>query len=96
MAFALFLLFRAYCASHHGGDVGRQLEVRLVVSGLKFWLVGAGSTLGARSNIVKVSFVSIHTVFESCEPKGPPALARSLGEACRIRFWELLAAFGCS
>ena len=67
-----------------------------MVSGLFFGLGDVGSTLGARSNIVKVSFVSIHTVFESCEPKGPPALARSLGEACRIRFWELLAPFGCS
>ena len=80
MAFALFLLFRSNCASHHGGDVGWRSNVRLVVSGLKFWLGGVGSSLGARSNIVKVDFVSIHTAFEYVPLKAPPALARSLGE----------------
>ena len=73
VAFALFLLFRADCASHHGGDVGWQSEVRLVVSGLKFWLGDLGSSLGARSNIVKVNFVSIYTAFEYVPLKESPA-----------------------
>ena len=60
--------------------MGWQSKVRLVVSGLKFWLGDPGSSLGARSNIVKVDFVSIHTVFEYVPLKASPALARSLGE----------------
>ena len=51
-----------------------------MVSGLKFWLGGVGSSLGVRSDIIKVDFVSIHTAFEYVESKAPPAHPRSLVE----------------